>query len=130
MTGEKWTEEDVQILTVMWEARAASGAIAFKLGRSDGAVRDKAGRLGLGRRNSTRGNPKPKTKYESELSTRPTQNLTKQAQRKCLGLECGGKMFLSDGYGHRLCPRCKSSTRVQESSQEWHHVHKKRGAAL
>ncbi len=130
MNGTKWTQEDVQILTVMWEAREASGAIGFALGRSDGAVRDKALMLGLGRRNSTRGNPKPKTKYESEASARPTQNLTKQARRKCLGLECGGKMFLSRGYGHRLCPRCTASARVQESSQEWHHVYTRKGAAL
>ena len=46
----KWTPEEIRMLMVLCVSNATSATIASKLGRSAGAVRDKAGLLGLRRR--------------------------------------------------------------------------------
>lgn len=43
--------------------------------------------------------------FDAEVAQTPNQ-IDKKATRKCLGC---GEQFESDGFGNRICPRCKGS---------------------
>ena len=131
MRGTPWTQKELRTLTVMWARGATSEVIAVKLGRSAGATRDKAGRLGLQRRNSTRGRPlplpaKPIASSWTETNKKPQPENLDEAPRKCL--KCG-EDFTSYWIGNRICKPCTASSAMQSPSQEFGATYTKRGGA-
>ena len=91
-----WDDADVQNLIRLWRDGNSNAQIAKQLGRQENAVAIKASRLRL-----------PPKSVAAERLTEGNAKNGNAKLRPCLTCQ---KTFYSEGFGHRICDSCKSTS--------------------
>ncbi len=92
LNGDRWSREEIELLTELWRKDVPPEMISETTGRTERSVVVKASRLGLALRGCRKVRGAPKYPKKAQL-------------RNCLRCE---QQFFSQGVGNRICVKCKS----------------------